>query len=194
MPTLRQIEANRLNAQRSTGPKTDQGKAISSLNNLKHGLRAATVVLPMENKEDFDREYQDLLDHCQPDGPIEHHLVEQMVDYRWKSIRSNEVVRCQLRTVREDAKKPLYNLRVENPAPEDIMLRLGWEKFRVDIEHLEVMQQRYDRAYLRAERRLAQIQKERRQRAPQVEQTTADPEKVGSAPPPANLPSTELPP
>ena len=87
MATLRQIEAIRLNSQRSTGPRTEQGKAVSSRNNLTHGLRAATVVLPEENQEDFDAECQELFDHFQPQGPVERHLLEQMADYRWKAVR-----------------------------------------------------------------------------------------------------------
>lgn len=46
MATVKQIEANRRNAQRSTGPKTEEGKARSRRNALKHGLSGRGVVLP----------------------------------------------------------------------------------------------------------------------------------------------------
>src|SRR5947209_6898245 len=46
--TLRQIEANRRNAAHSCGPKTEEGKARSRANALKHGLAGAGVVLPDE--------------------------------------------------------------------------------------------------------------------------------------------------
>ena len=45
--------ANLLNAQRSTGPRTEEGKAASSLNSLKHGLTAKTVVLPGEDPAEY---------------------------------------------------------------------------------------------------------------------------------------------
>ena len=46
MATEKQIAANRLNAQKSTGPKTPEGRAAVRLNGVKHGLTAETLVLP----------------------------------------------------------------------------------------------------------------------------------------------------
>jgi hypothetical protein len=54
MATDRQIAANRLNAQKSTGPKTPEGRATVRLNSLTHGLTAKTLVLPGESEEDFE--------------------------------------------------------------------------------------------------------------------------------------------
>ena len=50
----RRAEANRQNAQKSTGPKTAEGKARSRFNAVKHGMRAATPVLPGEDAAAFD--------------------------------------------------------------------------------------------------------------------------------------------
>ena len=44
MTSLRQIESNRRNAQKSTGPKTDDGKARASRSAVRHGLTAETVI------------------------------------------------------------------------------------------------------------------------------------------------------
>jgi hypothetical protein len=46
MTTDRQLAANRANAQHATGPRTPQGKAVSSRNNTRHGLRSTTPVIP----------------------------------------------------------------------------------------------------------------------------------------------------
>src|SRR4030042_4740240 len=54
MSTQPQIVANRLNAQKSTGPQTPQGKAVVSQNALKHGLSARPDVIITENQADFD--------------------------------------------------------------------------------------------------------------------------------------------
>ena len=55
MTTQAQIDANRLNSQRSTGPRTDGGKSISRRNALKHGLSGAGIVLPAEEGAAFDQ-------------------------------------------------------------------------------------------------------------------------------------------
>src|SRR5208282_683535 len=56
MATAAQIEANRLNAQRSTGPKTDEGKARAKLNAITHGMTARTImpVLPQEDPKELE--------------------------------------------------------------------------------------------------------------------------------------------
>ena len=63
MATARQIEANRRNARRSTGPRTEAGKARSRLNALKHGKRAVAVlplpVLPHEDPRALARRVQE---------------------------------------------------------------------------------------------------------------------------------------
>jgi hypothetical protein len=53
MTSFRQIEANRRNAQLSTGPKTQQGKSRSRRNAVRHGLTAETVIDALEDAEDY---------------------------------------------------------------------------------------------------------------------------------------------
>src|SRR5438128_1743716 len=66
MTTPAQIEANRRNAQKSTGPKTAQGRAVVSLNGLRHGLRAETAVLPFEDPAEFAKLKQELQAEFRP--------------------------------------------------------------------------------------------------------------------------------
>lgn len=84
----KQIAANRKNAQRSTGPRTANGKAASRLNAVKHGLLAREVVaagfLHKESPDEFttlSREYHESL---QPHGPLEQMLVAQIVTVVWR--------------------------------------------------------------------------------------------------------------
>ena len=48
--SLKQITANKLNAQKSTGPRTENGKAWAKRNAMKHGLRSVDVITIGENK------------------------------------------------------------------------------------------------------------------------------------------------
>src|SRR5437773_12124447 len=86
MATLRQIEANRRNALKSTGPKTPEGKAVVSLNSLRHGLRARTVVLPGESREEFNQ-LCDTLEAEQPRSRTAQFYLEQMAVSQWKLTR-----------------------------------------------------------------------------------------------------------
>jgi hypothetical protein len=54
MSPLKQIEANRLNALKSTGPKTSQGKERSRCNALRHGLTAETVIVGFNDPDDYE--------------------------------------------------------------------------------------------------------------------------------------------
>ena len=53
MSSLKQIEANRRNALKSTGPTTQEGKERSRCNALRHGLTAETIIAALENAEDY---------------------------------------------------------------------------------------------------------------------------------------------
>ena len=84
MSSDKQIAANRLNAQRSTGPRTPSGKAKVSPNALKHGLTARDVVLPGENPDDFESFRADLMASLDLEGTLENALGEMIVDYLWR--------------------------------------------------------------------------------------------------------------
>ena len=53
MISIQRLEANRRNALRSTGPKTEEGKQRSRFNSVRHGLTAETVIGSLEDLEDY---------------------------------------------------------------------------------------------------------------------------------------------
>ena len=79
-----QLAANRVNAQFSTGPTTEAGKAVSSLNAVKSGLTGRTVLLPADDAAEYQASLQTYEDHFQPVGPEERALVQSLCDTRWR--------------------------------------------------------------------------------------------------------------
>jgi len=84
MSNDQQIAANRLNAQRSTGPRTPAGKTRVSSNALKHGLTGREVVLPNENPDDFEFFRTGILTSLDPQGELEGALAEKIVADFWR--------------------------------------------------------------------------------------------------------------
>jgi hypothetical protein len=74
------VEANRANAQLSTGPRTEQGKAKSSLNAVKTGLTGRTVLLPSDDAVQYERQVQRFFAELKPIGESESALVQSLAD------------------------------------------------------------------------------------------------------------------
>ncbi len=75
---------NRANSQHSTGPRTDSGKQRSSMNALRHGLTAASAVLPSEDQAVYDAHRRGFLAEYQPATPTETQLTQELVDTAWR--------------------------------------------------------------------------------------------------------------
>ena len=87
MSTERQIEANRQNAQHSTGPSTPEGRAAVRLNGLKHGLCAETIVVPGEDPAQFEAMLDAYRAEYQPATPSAEFLVRQVAMADWRLLR-----------------------------------------------------------------------------------------------------------
>ncbi|MHC4556587.1 MAG: hypothetical protein ACYTFW_02815 [Planctomycetota bacterium] len=84
MSTQKQINANRQNAQKSTGPRTAEGKAAVSQNAVKHGLFASEAVIKGENQADFYLYHEEMLGELAPVGAMESMLAERFVSLSWR--------------------------------------------------------------------------------------------------------------
>jgi len=84
MATEAKIIANRRNCQKSTGPRTPEGKAAVSHNALKHGLLARQAVISTERKADFDLYRDQFLSELAPESPMESMLAERIVILSWR--------------------------------------------------------------------------------------------------------------
>jgi hypothetical protein len=88
MTSPRQIEANRQNALRSTGPKTEEGKQQSRRNALRHGFTAETVIEPLEHAEEY-RAFEDaIVSEYLPRTPVEQELVYRLASLFWRLRRA----------------------------------------------------------------------------------------------------------
>ncbi|MDE0392366.1 MAG: hypothetical protein OXI57_09880 [Rhodospirillales bacterium] len=89
MATQRQIEANRENARKSTGPRTEAGKAASSANALSHGLTAeCLVLLPDEDGDAFARLREGVIADLAPAGALQEVLAERVAVLLWRLDRA----------------------------------------------------------------------------------------------------------
>jgi hypothetical protein len=91
MSSQKQIEANRRNARKSTGPKSEKGKANSRMNALRHGLSAEQATLPHENEDDYEKLRAGMLESYAPQDSAEQALVEELVNAYWRLLRLHRV-------------------------------------------------------------------------------------------------------
>ncbi len=80
----RRTAINRQNAQHSTGPRTEPGKQRSSLNALRHGLTAASPVLPSEDPAAYQEHRRKFFDEFKPANATESQFVQELVDTSWR--------------------------------------------------------------------------------------------------------------
>ena len=80
----KRLAANRANAQLSTGPRTEAGKAVSSLNAVKTGLTGRTVLLPSDEVATYRAHIQRFEQELKPVGAWERELVQNLADTQWR--------------------------------------------------------------------------------------------------------------
>ncbi len=84
MSTLRQIEANRRNALKSTGPTSPEGKAASRFNALQTGIHAQSQVIPGEDPAELQALADDYHRQFPPMTPLERFLVDALIHADWQ--------------------------------------------------------------------------------------------------------------
>ena len=84
MATEAQVTANRLNAQKSTGPRTPEGKALVARNAVKHGLLGEQIVVEGEDRLKFAFHRDEMMRALTPVGEVEITLAERLVGLSWR--------------------------------------------------------------------------------------------------------------
>ena len=124
MPSARKSEASRINGAKSRGPKTTQGRAISSRNATTHGLTAKTLILRNENPADFLEMYNGYFDLFRPANQPEINAVSNIVVARWRLSRS-----CRYQTASLDLEMDAQAAEFEKrnrPVDDDTLAALAF--------------------------------------------------------------------
>jgi hypothetical protein len=129
MASAAQIQANRLNAQSSTGPRTPEGKLRSSANSLKTGYCARTLYVPESMREEYEAYRRDLVTDTRPEGAIEYEYFNRLLLHGWNLYRIR-ITESQLVLDATEAGK--------NPVADPDLRLLA--RYRRELEHS------YDRA------------------------------------------------
>jgi len=151
MATLKQIEANRLNAQKSTGPRSVEGKAVVRMNALKAGIDAQSTIIRGENPADLEALTNEYLQAHSPATPQERFYVDILIHCDWQ----------MRRLTRADAQLWEYRFQDYSHLPEDCPL--GKIYFYTDrvFARLERRMKDVERSYKDASQELARLQSAR---------------------------------
>jgi hypothetical protein len=149
--TSKKAAVNRLNAQKSTGPKTPEGKLISSKNSTSHGFNGQFTVLPHEDQAAYDALLEKYRSEFGPQTEHESFLVEQLAQSRWRLDRIRRFETIAFEHLLLDSRNDVDET---NPDAR-IVARLTWRT----ADPIAVLQ-RYataaERSYYRAHRELTQ--------------------------------------
>src|SRR5262249_10620268 len=88
MTSCRQIKANRRNALKSTGPRTEAGKQASRCNAVRHGLTAETIITAMEDAEDYKAFEATITADYDAQSAVERELVLRLASVLWRLRRA----------------------------------------------------------------------------------------------------------
>src|SRR3954449_3870439 len=89
MTSFKQIDANRRNARRSTGPVTEDGKLQSRRNAVRHGLTAETVIGALEDADDYQAFEAAIIADYDAQSAVERELVLRLASLLWRIRRAS---------------------------------------------------------------------------------------------------------
>jgi hypothetical protein len=160
MSTETQINANRLNAQKSTGPKTPEGKEKVSQNAVTHGLTALRPVLANEDPNEYALFRDDFFRHHTPAGILEEALVERAAESFWRLCRASTFETQVLNNLVKESQNPQSDTTT---ADKDAFAEALLNDFRNThvLERLLGYEMKIERSYYRTVKELRQLQSQR---------------------------------
>jgi hypothetical protein len=157
----KQINANRRNAERSTGPNTPEGKAATKFNSLKHGMTAVTAVLPHEDADSYNELRESFISTYKPANAVEASLVETIANTYWRLLRARRVETAALDMGIRGLKKR-HNASLAPIKDDDQSLVVVLNDNEDPMLNVERHQTKIERCYLKAIDTLRKVQNDRR--------------------------------
>jgi hypothetical protein len=158
--TQKQIDANRRNSQKSTGPKSREGKIRSSLNGWRHGLTGQVLTMAEEDREAFEKFAREYRLACFPVGPIETQIAQSIAEDEWRLSRARAIENNVIALGHGSMAGEVETINTQMHAAMT-QARVFWrnpEKFAL----LSLYEQRISRKLQRNEERLKTLQAERK--------------------------------
>ena len=194
MATRAQIKANRKDAKKSTGPRTEDGKAPVSQNALTHGLLARDTVLPGEDPADFDRQLSALEADIQPVNSLEFELVRQIADTQWRMRRLTRLETGFLAAAVDETRRHMEKRRPDELRPgydgETQLLGSAMLERTQAFVHLARYDGHLSRRFFRAVKQLADLRRDERK----SRETRSSADSVGPDPYPGPYVPAQAPP
>ena len=122
MTSFRQIEANRRNARKSTGPITQEGKDRSRCNAVRHGLTAETVIGALEDAEDYKAFEAAIIADYDAQSAVERELVLRLASLLWR-LRRATTMETGLFEIQAEHLSGFRQARQVHPAPQNLSTR-----------------------------------------------------------------------
>jgi hypothetical protein len=120
MTSFRQIDANRRNARKSTGPATEKGKQRSRCNAVRHGLTAKTVIGALEDAEDYKAFEAAIIGDYDAQSAVERELVLRLASLLWR-LRRATTIETGLFEIQADHLHEFRRARQVRPASKEIL-------------------------------------------------------------------------
>jgi hypothetical protein len=138
MTSFRQIEANRRNAGKSTGPNTEEGKHRSRCNAIRHGLTADTVIGALEDAEDYAAFEEVIIADYDAQSAVERELVLRLASLLWR-LRRTTTIETGLFELEAKHLSELRQARQNNPATQDVVYTLFGRPDPVEFDRLPAL-------------------------------------------------------
>jgi hypothetical protein len=119
MTSLRQIEANRRNSRKSTGPTTEKGKRRSRCNAVRHGLTAETVIGTLEDAEDYAAFQAAVIADYDAQSAVERELVLRLASLLWR-LRRTTTIETGLFEIQADHLREFRRTRQVQPGSQEL--------------------------------------------------------------------------